>query len=188
MGATGCGKSHWTKACLRTERPGRLLIVDPDDEYGGIAERCTLAEARIESKGKAWRVRVVPSFDQAIGRKQFELACRIAWEAAQAAPVTFCVDELADFVTASEAGPEWRRLVRRGRKHGVTVYALSQRPASIDKGIWSQATVIRCGRLNYTDDQVTMAKALCVPVQEVAALTGRHWIAADRVSGKLLRG
>jgi hypothetical protein len=182
MGAPGSGKSHFVKDELHRLQPQRLLIVDPEDEYS-IGSKCgSLRELVLLTAAPEWRVRFVPSIDRGAGVRDFNFACALAFVRA---PCVFVVDELHEFVTASEAPTAWRRLVKRGRKHGVTIFAAAQRPASIDKGLWSNASLIRCGRLNYAEDQRVMAAALDVPVDRVAALVEWQCIARDRVSGAL---
>lgn len=190
VGSTGSGKSHFVKSALRELAPTRLVVIDPDDEYGevGRIERVSCEQLRVASKAPGFRVRIVPSDDEKLGQRQFAYACAVAWDAAQAAPVVVVAEEIADFVGAGAAPSEWRRLVRRGRKHGVSIFAVTQRPALIDKTVWSQATFVRAGWLNYPADHATIAAALGVPVGEVAALTGHQWIARDRNTGRLSRG
>lgn len=131
----------------------------------------------------------VPSFDRALAIRQFAFVCAIAWRTAERGrPVDFVVDELSEFTTASEAPAEWRRLVKRGRKAGISVYAAAQRPAEIDKTIWSNASLVRTGRLNYVEDQRTIAAALGVPVDQVIALGQLDYLERDRNSGELRRG
>lgn len=98
------------------------------------------------------------------------------------------MDELSEFTTAAEAPPEWRRLVKRGRKQGITILAAAQRPAEIDKTIWSNATLVRAGRLSFAADQAVVAAALDVDVNEVRTLGALDYLQRDRNSGQLTRG
>jgi hypothetical protein len=61
----------------------------------------------------------------------------------------------------------------------MTVYGLSQRPASIDKHFLGNATSVRTHRLNYHADRVALARFLDVPLADVSALAGYHWIQRD---------
>lgn len=186
VGASGSGKSSWAKAELARTQPRRLLIVDPDDEYGAFAHRADSMRQALElTAAPSFAVRIRPTHRRELGVRQFAFACALAWERA---PCVFVVDELADYVTASSGPDEWLRLVRRGRKQGVTVYALSQRPALIDKTLWSQATYLRTGWLSYLEDQRTIAGALGVRPDELAALKPLDYVARDRNSGELARG
>lgn len=131
----------------------------------------------------------MPTPDRAKGIRQFAFLCALAWRAAERGRrVRFVVDELSEFTTATEAPFEWRRLVKRGRKAGIVILAAAQRPAEIDKTIWSNASLVRSGRLNFADDQRVIAAALGVPVDQVAALGQLDYIEADRNAGQLRRG
>ena len=117
--------------------------------------------------------------------QQFNLCCQIAFDLAAKAgrSLTFAVDELQQVTTASKAPEWWGALVRRGRKYGVSVYAAAQRPAEIDKTIYSNCTRLRTGFLGYPDDQVTIAKAMGINPAEIGALTGHQWIMRDVHAG-----
>lgn len=191
VGASGSGKSHAIKQALTESRPVRLLICDPDGEYDKHGARArTLAQVVALTAAPNFAITFTPSDDSKIGTDQFAFLCTLAWNIAndQGRPLTFTVDELAEYVTASQAPMSWRRLVKRGRKYGVTVYAGSQRPAEIDKTIWSNASMIRAGRLNNPPDQMTVARALNVKVEDLTKLTGHAWISLDRNTGKHRRG
>ena len=174
------------------------MIVDPDGEYtrhgrscstlADLVARCNDALAGGEGH-QALPLTFRPSFDRATGIKQFAFVCSIAWRLAEAGrPVVFVVDELSEFTTATDAPHEWRRLVKRGRKAGITIYGAAQRPAEIDKTIWSNASLVRSGRLNFAEDQRVIAAALGVAIDQVAALGQLDYIEADRNSGQLRRG
>jgi hypothetical protein len=69
----------------------------------------------------------------------------------------------------------------------MTVYAAAQRPAEIDKTIYSNATEIRTGALSFPDDQVVIGRALGVDPAEVGRLSGHAWIRRD-AAGTITRG
>jgi len=188
FGATGCGKSHEVKARLLERADPRLITIDPDGEYAAIApvylSLSSLTRSTAESS--TFRVGFIPSDDRDTGIEQFNFLCRLAWERAQQhGSVCFAVDELADFTEPNAAPRYWRRLVRRGRKYGVSVFAISQRPADVDKTIFSNASMIRTGRLNRANDQVELARSLNVPLAQVAALSGFDFIERDGHTGEL---
>lgn len=188
-GRPGSGKSHFVKACLSADRPQRLIIFDPDGEYGALAHTVTSAQdfARI-AQANRYAVAFVPSMLPDIAQEQFEYVCKVAFEIAAAGrPVTLAADELQQVTTPSKAPPWWAACVRRGRKYGMTVYGAAQRPAEIDKTIYSNATTIRTGGLLFADDQQVIARALGVPAADVAALSGHQWIMRDD-SGTISRG
>jgi hypothetical protein len=78
--------------------------------------------------------------------------------------------------------------MRQGRHRAIQIIAATQRPADIDKRLWSFATRIRTGRLNFSADQRELAGVLNVDVAEVGALIERQWIERDMRTGEVRRG
>lgn len=191
MGASGSGKSTALKEKLKAEPAGWRLIVDPDAEYSrfGMNTR-ELASLVSMLKGPRGALVFVPSLNRATAIRQFAFVCAVAWRLAERGyPVELVVDELSEFTTALEAPAEWRRVVKRGRKMGITVRAAAQRPAEIDKTIWSNATLVRTGRLNFAADQTVIAAALGVNVAQVEALGQLDYLERDlNRGGVVVRG
>lgn len=201
-GAPGSGKTHYLKACLAQLRPDRLIVIDPDGEYDGFGVLHESGELQqlCQATGYAtFRARFRPSHNRSIAERQFALICRLVrWHAdpepgqarpPRVGPVALVVDELADYVGPSfrEAPDSWQWVVKRGRKYGVATFAASQRPAEIDKTLFSLASCIRVGRLNDPPDQARVAGAIGVPVGEIAALADHAYIERDKVAGTLTR-
>jgi DNA helicase HerA-like ATPase len=195
VGATGTGKSATLKLELRTlgaSSPPWAILVDPDNEYGSeivstltvssLAEITRLSIAGEVSRG--W-YRFVPSDDRRLAVRQFSFLCALAWTWATRLrrETLLLVDELAEFTAANEAPAAWRRLVKRGRKQGISVLAASQRPAEIDKTIFSNASRIRVYRLGYDADQAAAAAALGVQRAQVAALQGHDFLERNALAG-----
>lgn len=169
--------------------------MDPDNEYGGhvaalAADLRTIAEISLRSPTDKHGViagwfRFVPSDDRRLAVRQFSFLCGLAWIWATRLKreTLLLVDELSDFTAANEAPPAWRRLVRRGRKQGISVLAASQRPAEIDKTIFSNASRIRVYRLGYDADQAAAAAALGVARNDVAALQGHEFLERNALAG-----
>jgi hypothetical protein len=127
----------------------------------------------------------VPSPDPATAVKQFDTICRIAfhWERC-----TFIVDELKSVTSPSRSPVGWGMLTGRGRKRGIVIYGLSQRPASIDKDFLGNCNYVRSGRLTYSEDQRAVARVLGVPESEIGALPDLGWIRRDMATGETRRG
>ena len=190
VGATGTGKSTAMKAKLARPFDGWRIIVDPDGEYSRFGLVCrTLANVVAAIRGPRGCVVFVPSLERAAGVQQFTFLCVAAWRLLERGTrVHFVVDELAEFTTAQLAPGAWRRLVKRGRKKGCSIDVASQRPAEIDKTIWSNPSTVRSGRLGYADDQTVVAAALGVPVDQVRSLGQLEYLERDFNSGELRRG
>jgi hypothetical protein len=185
IGAPGTGKSRAIVEWLRERRPSRLLIVDPDGEHSafGFASRDPVALTKA-TQGARFAAVFSGTRAAPLGRADFAWACKLAQARA---PCVFVVDELADFVRAGESETPWGWIVRHGRKYGLEVVVGCQRPALLDKSLWSMATWIRSRRLNYAADHEAIGAALAVDRRDVAALAGFDWIARDCEAGKVLR-
>ncbi|WP_416306205.1 helicase HerA domain-containing protein [Neptunicella sp. SCSIO 80796] len=167
IGSTGAGKSSYVKKEVAGDK--RILIFDPDDEYGDIAGMVTVYNAtdlleRVKAaKTSDLRIRLV-----AEGQKAFEFVCDVAFTWTNC---TLIAEELADVTKPSFAPPAWGRVVRRGaRKRNIRIFATTQRPANADKVIFTQATMIRTGLLGNDTDRKTVASEMDIPASEIGAL------------------
>jgi hypothetical protein len=188
-GRPGSGKSHYIKQCIAADRAPRLLIFDPEGEYNTLTHPVEQLRDLIGLVSmQRYAVSFVPSALPEQACEQFDVVCRIAFDLAQAGrPLTLAVDELQQVTTPNRAPPYWAACIRRGRKYGMTIYAAAQRPAEIDKTIYSNATEIRTGALSFPDDQTTIARAIGVTPADVGALSGFAWIKRD-AAGLITRG
>jgi hypothetical protein len=131
------------------------------------------------------RIVFVPSPNDEVAKRQFDTFCELAFAAGK---LTLVVDELAGVTAPTKAPPGWAKCVRRGRKRGIKVYAASQRPAEIDKTLFSLATTIRSGRLNFPRDRKTLSDVLDVDGDEIFALKELEYYERDMRTGKTCRG
>ncbi|MFV7759724.1 hypothetical protein ACNPKZ_04120 [Shewanella algae] len=185
-GGTGSGKSSYVKAEIKRLKPSRLLIWDPVDEYGELANvRITspreLADLLKRYPHGALRVRFV-----AEGRELFEFwsACAFAW-----CNACLVAEELADVTTAGKAPPHWGQVVRRGRARGLApIFALTQRPSESDKTTVGNATTTRVGRLNRANDRAYMAKELDIAVSALTGLKPLEYVERDGYTGEVFQG
>jgi len=190
IGASGSGKSASLKAGLRQARHARVLIYDPQDEYGHLAGQQTGTVARllelVTAAGRGpFCIRFLPSADLKTAAKQFDAFCRIAYAAGHCAVVA---EELAFVTSASHAPPGWSQLNLKGRHRGVTIYGTTQRPAKVDKDFFGNCTRIRCGRLNFANDQKVMADVLGVPVEAIGVLKPLEYFEKDMSTGAVVWG
>ncbi len=186
MGASGSGKSLFIKAELRRTKPRRLVVWDPLGEYAefGAAVR-TLGELLAAARAPTFRRVFHPSGDPEQARKQFDVLCRIVFAAGDC---TLVAEELAFVTSPSYAPPGWSECTLKGRHRALRIYGASQRPASIDKHFFGNATLIRTGRLNFARDIKTLADVLQVPAGQVQSLAPLQWIARDMATGKIATG
>lgn len=190
IGSSGAGKSASLKAALREARHARVLIWDPQDEYGHIAGQATGVVAKllelVQAAGRGpFCIRFLPSSDLKTAARQFDAFCRIAYAAGHCAVVG---EELAFVTSASKAPPGWSMINLKGRHKGLTIYGTTQRPARVDKDFFGNCTRIRCGRLNYATDQKTMADVIGVPVEAIGALLPLQYLEKDMATGNVVWG
>lgn len=196
LGSTGCGKTHELRR--RIERPRRRRTIiwspkEPIDNYaalypGSVVVRSAAEVLRVvRAAGRKGEFHVVfyPRLNRAADEAQFGAVCKIAMAARD---VTFIVDEAHTVTRPSWAPDGWSELVMMGRGYGAEIFALSQRPASMDKDVLGNCSSIRTGRLAYAEDAKAAARALNVPWQKVMALTGFQFIERDMLTGKMSFG
>lgn len=195
MGATGCGKSWFLRKCLGRPARKRTLIWSPKEAIDRYADMypgtvvCKTASAVLLALKRAGNGPVHIVFVPTLNRKKdqalFGVVCKMAMAARN---ITVVAEEVHTVTMPSWAPDGWSELIMMGRGYGVEVFALSQRPASIDKDFFSNMSMLHVGRMNFDDDVKTCAKALRVPVNDVANLSGYQWIERDILSGKTSRG
>jgi hypothetical protein len=190
MGASGSGKSSAIKQAIARSKPARLLIWDLQGEYAHAGEavgKLEVLRAKLATGGARGRFALVftPASSPDTIRRQFDLFCQLAYCAGN---LTLIAEELFDVTLPSWAPAGWSMVTRKGRHRGLKVYGVSQRPAAIDKHFFGNASVIRCGRLNFEADVRTMANVLGVAAEEIRALLALAWIERDMRSGQSRRG
>ena len=169
IGATGSGKGVSIREHLQRDKPLRLLIWDPLNEYGSFATPVrTLGEVAKAVKSARFAVAFNPGADPTKFAEKFALFCRIAFAAGR---LKLLIEELADVTGPSFAPLEWRRCTTQGRHRGLRIVAASQRPAQIDKQFLGGCTYIRCFTLRYPADRQAMAGAMDIPLPEIASLS-----------------
>ena len=195
MGATGCGKSYFLRKMLGRPARKRTLIWSPKeaiDRYADLypgTQVCTTASAVVQAlkRAGAGRVHIVfkPTLDRTKDQALFGIVCKAAMLARN---MTVVAEEVHTVTRPSWAPDGWSELIMMGRGYGVEVFALSQRPASIDKDFFSNMSMLHVGRMNFDDDVKTCAKALRVPVADVQNLAGYQWIERDILGGTTRKG
>jgi|GEM_PF-1997293 hypothetical protein len=197
-GATGSGKSYKLRQFLARSKVARRRSIfwspkEQIDRYQDLypgSVVCTTTTAvlnevkRAGPKGECHIV-FVPTLNKKKDKALFGVVCKIAKAAGNIALVA---EEIGTVVEPNGGADGWYELVTMGRAFGVEMYALSQRPASIDKDFFSNMSIINVGRMNYEDDMKVCAKALRVPLADVSNLTGYQWIERDISSGATKKG
>lgn len=182
VGSSGSGKSAWTKQQPEVRKAKRLVVWDIDDEYSdisGIKEIKTIA-----ALAKALRTSKTGRFRFTGGQSYFDDFCKIvfAW-----GECTAVVEELADVTSPGKAPDGWGTLVRRGRKRGIILFAVTQRPAESDKTIMGNASIIHCGRMQKATDQKYMAGEMNIPIDLLKGLKPLEYLERKN-TGEAYRG
>lgn len=175
-GASGSGKSAWVKRQIA--RRARVIIWDIDGEYHGI--RCTTAGELLHAINTTKRGTICFTAEPRFF--DFWARCAFTWGNCVAVG-----EELADVTHPGKAPPGWGALVRRGRKRGITVIGISQRPAEADKTLLGNATLIHCGRLRRENDRRVMAAEMGVPLADISGLAPLEWIESNE-KGQIRKG
>lgn len=195
VGASGSGKGVSVRDHLKKEKPARLLVWDPLNEYAAFCKTRTAdlaVVAREAAKGN-FTIAFSPGPHAGKFAERFEMFCRIAFAAGNC---TVLVEELSDVTSASFAPQPWARLTRQGRHRGLRLIACTQRPAKVDKDFLGSTTYVRTFTLRYPEDRRAMAAVMGVPTGDVDALhttegpkaTEIHFIERDFRGGKAEKG
>jgi hypothetical protein len=196
LGSTGCGKTTELRRLLAKPRRRRTIIwspKEPIDNYAALypgsvvvrTAREVLEIAKRAGRSGEFHIVFVPSLNRKADEAQFGAVCKVAMAARD---VTFIIDEAHTVTQPSWAPDGWSQLVMMGRGYGSEIFCLSQRPASMDKDVFGNASKVRTGRLTYTEDAKTVARALNVPWGDVMSLNGFQFIERDMLTGKTTRG
>jgi hypothetical protein len=116
---------------------------------------------------------------------RFYWLCRLAYAWRNC---TIVAEELGDVTKAGWAPDGWSLLTRKGRHAGLRLIGAAQRPAVIDKTFFGRATLIHCGRLNYSGDFKVMADVLQIPGEDITALRPLECIERNMQTGQTRRG
>jgi hypothetical protein len=195
FGTTGCGKTHELKRRLGKPKRRRTLFWSPKergDNYAAFYPNSVIVRTASEllevlrragKRGKFHAV-FVPTLNRKKDEALFSLVCLMLMAAGN---ITLIVDELHTVTRPTNAPDGWVKLNFMGRVDGVEVFGLSQRPASVDKDFIGSLSTLVVKRLSYPEDQKTLAKALGLPVADVASLTGYQFYEKNFQTGKITK-
>ncbi len=179
LGGTGSGKSYAARGLAERilVRGERLGVIDPTGVWWGLRSDFpvvlfggdhadlpltehagrVVAQA-VATSQQSWIIDTSALQTKAAERR-FMLDFLDSLFGANRAPITLIVDE-ADRFSPQRMSPETTRLhermeeiVRRGRVRGFTPWLITQRPASLNKDVLSQATALICMRMTGAQDR-----------------------------------
>lgn len=174
-GGTGSGKTTFVRKCADIQRCPRILLWDPDKSHYALhidnpRQYLNALRAGIR-KGASFRL----ALSMEANESNFDLFCNLVWAAACASrPMVVVIEELAEVTNAGKARGTWQTLLNRGRKYGLQLVAISQRPQEIDKTTLTQCSTKVTGALDRHVDRQVMARELSTTPQEIERLRARN--------------
>ena len=198
IAVSGMSRSGKTSYCVRELRAfDRLALWDADDELWSRCNAVRVTSAaefvqKLRNVGSgALRISYVPrNLDRKGLGKAFSLWARAAFAwGVDFGPCAVLADELADVSNAGKAPDGWGQLIRRGMKHGLHVYAVSQRWQEADK-----TTLGNCAKLiafranNALESQYLAQRFRGVTSQELEDLPMLQYVELDRWTGARFDG
>ncbi len=190
-GSSRSGKSHWTARQIARAR--RLLLWDAKHDprdYAGVpvvTGVAALARRLADHATAPLRLRY-----QARDLREFGAWAELALMWGKAAPAVVVAEELADVTSPGKAPAPWGALCRTGLGFGITIYAITQRPAESDKTALGNASVIHCHAMTRTKDRAYMADEMGIDRRLLDELKPGQWIereigAGVRTGGRPIR-
>ncbi len=158
----------------------RIEAVSNDPRYGFMFENAnvggdTMAESlaelfRLPSNGKPMTIMQLAGFPTEVVNAVVSVLCRMAFEfglwSDGAVPLLFVCEEAHRYAAADPAvgfGPTRRalsRIAKEGRKYGVFLGLVTQRPAELDATIISQCSTLFALRMANERDQALLRSAV----------------------------
>lgn len=187
-GKSGSGKSNSASVLIEkildAGRP--LLIIDVEGEYYGLKESYEVLHAGADD---VCDIQVGPEHGEKLAQLSIEQGVPIILDlsgfldedeaddlvgavarslfatAKQARePFPVFVEECHEFLpqtgSAGETGKSLVRISKRGRKHGLGLVGISQRPASVDKDFITQCNILVWHRLTWKNDTKVVGNVL----------------------------
>lgn len=140
VGRKGCGKSTLANALAAGKK--RLIILDPQSEYD-VGLRVVNFDQFTEAIQKYRfaedvKIRYFPQ-DKKDSKFMFSLVCDVVYDFAD---VTFLIEELGYFMSATSFPASFARLVMGSRHQRISIIGVTQRATKIPRDLRSQADVI----------------------------------------------
>jgi phage shock protein A len=179
-GKSGSGKSNTASVVVEEllDRDHPVMIVDTDGEYWGLKEQYELLHV---GAGDDCDFRVGPEHGEKLAELALEQGAPIILDVSgylesgkadevvksvshalfhkekeARTPFLLLVEEVHEYIpqqgAETDAGKALVQIAKRGRKHGLGIVGISQRPASVDKDYISQCDWVCWHRLTWDND------------------------------------
>lgn len=190
FGRTGCGKSHLARSRLRGRR--RVVVFDPMGDYGGsgsgfrtVASVAEMAD-EMATDWEGFRLAYRPDVEGDMPGQLHDVA-RAVWRITEGyqdgrsrLPLILAVDEANTSMPATQlpAGQRgMQALILRGRHRGVSVWAISQRPALVSADFRGNMHRLIAFALPSLNDRRALGELYGPEVyQAVSGLDGRRYV------------
>lgn len=183
-GNSGTGKSSYIKQIMKGFK--RIVAFDPDDEYGTMPGFVRVEKAReLVAILKAAGAKPVKVAFVGEGKTAFEFWCECVFQFGTCLAIA---EEIADVTNPSKAPPAWGKLIRRGRKFGIKICAVTQRPAEADKTILSNAAYIRSFALGRYSDRLAISREIGLSINVMEKMIPLDWVQFARSDLSLTAG
>lgn len=186
-GSSRNGKTVYVKRKLQGH--DRVIVWDVDGEYreAGCTVVRTIGELinliKKQGRGKL-RVAYMPS-----SLDTFDDFCRIAIAWAEDCGGLACVvEETADVTTPSKAPANYRILIGRGMKRGISLFCVTQRPSESDKTSLGNAKIMTTFYMSRANDRDYMAREMGCESSDIEGLDRLHYLEKDVDSRKIVEG
>lgn len=208
-GKSGSGKSNSVSVVAEEllKRSHPFLIVDTDGEYYGLKEEYQVLHAGADEECD---IRVGPEhaeklatlaleqhvpivldvsgfLDEDDARELIRATARslFAKEKKLRRPFVLIVEEVHEYIPQSggldECGQQLIQIAKRGRKHGLGIIGVSQRPANVKKDFITQANWLLWHRLTWDNDTKVVRRVIDADHADVVAdlRNGEGFLMAD---------
>lgn len=135
LGSSGSGKTFTMQKILAMRPDANVLIYDHYEVYKGFDYKKTMRELMGDVRAA---ISLGKKFRFAYSGRDFNAFCRLAWAAADGKKELIVVlEEAGSYLnnSAKESDP-WYELMTVGRKYGVKVFVVTQRPQNMNKVVY----------------------------------------------------
>lgn len=188
LGQRGSGKTTWVKRQLPT-LPRFILWNTVNDDYSGfevVNDREGLYQYVWKNRSGICQVVVNYLEEKGLEDKELEgflFTCQVA-EAVE--NICLIIEEIDTYATTQAIPYELKRLLKLGRHFGVSMIAVSRRPAEINRLITSQAQRFICFKTIEPNDVRYLSSIIGESARELSEIPLLHYL--DWRHGQIEKG
>ena len=185
-GSSRNGKTVYVKRML--EKFSRVLVWDVDGEYTAgfisVDEIGVLLNILKNRKNENIKIAFRPK-----NIDVFDMFCMvaIAW-GSDVDALAVVVEETADVTSPGKAPANFRVLIGRGMKRGISLFCVTQRPSESDKTSLGNAKKIVTFYMTRAQDREYMAREMGCDAGDIEGLAKLHYLEKDVDARKTVTG